>query len=579
MFGDPREQTLAGLESKASGNGSRALLHVVGHRAPGHFFVEVREDPLQGRCEGSFVAAPMGGPVLALSSRSVGRADQQAGDVVGVGLTEVAAQDMEAEVDRREHPAGAQDLAVVDVQLLVSQLRARERGPELVRQCPVGRDAAPREYAGLPEDERTPAQGHQSGTSAGGGGDRPESLGVLAGQRVVDAGNDHRVGVGGRAPGLGPARDPDVRPSRRERPQSSSSYGDSSSSRILENTAGRSPNAWTAIASSRATVPGRPSPRPHASRGGPGPSSWRLLIAAAGRWPKVTQVWRGSMYGPTSDRGRLDPLRAPGRSERTRRGGAVGNGEQGSRDGRRDVAHTAPSCASHTHSEEKPPCLLPSDQQPPTVVLVHGAFADAGSWAPVTERLVAAGIPVMAIVNPLRGVQGDAAYVASVINQIPGPVLAVGHSYGGMIITNAVPQTDNVVGLVYVAAFAPMRARPSRASSAAPGQRPDHRGAGEAVPDRRRVGDGRRADHRPRPVPGGLHRRPVPVAVRRLRPLAAADRGQRPRRRDRAPGVEGPPGLGCGRHRGQGRRSRRRAVDGSAGRRRRSPRSRARTSS
>src|ERR1700712_2950864 len=91
----------------------------------------------------------------------------------------------------------------------------------------------------------------------------------------------------------------------------------------------------------------------------------------------------------------------------------------------------------------------------PTVVLVHGAFADAGSWAPVTERLVAAGIPVMAIVNPLRGVESDAAYVASAINQIPGPVLAVGHSYGGMIITKAVPRTSNVVGLVYVAAFAP----------------------------------------------------------------------------------------------------------------------------
>jgi pimeloyl-ACP methyl ester carboxylesterase len=94
-------------------------------------------------------------------------------------------------------------------------------------------------------------------------------------------------------------------------------------------------------------------------------------------------------------------------------------------------------------------------QSGPTVVLVHGAFADAGSWAPVTERLVSAGVPVMAIVNPLRGVKSDAAYVASAINQIPGPVLAVGHSYGGMIITNAVPQTQNVVGLVYVAAFAP----------------------------------------------------------------------------------------------------------------------------
>lgn len=91
----------------------------------------------------------------------------------------------------------------------------------------------------------------------------------------------------------------------------------------------------------------------------------------------------------------------------------------------------------------------------PTVVLVHGAFADAGSWAPVTQRLVAAGVPVRAIVNPLRGVAVDAAYVASAISQIPGPVLAVGHSYGGAIITNAVPQTTNVVGLVYVAAFAP----------------------------------------------------------------------------------------------------------------------------
>jgi pimeloyl-ACP methyl ester carboxylesterase len=91
----------------------------------------------------------------------------------------------------------------------------------------------------------------------------------------------------------------------------------------------------------------------------------------------------------------------------------------------------------------------------PTVVLVHGAFADAGSWAAVTERLLTAGVQVRAIVNPLRGVAFDTAYVASVISQTPGPVLAVGHSYGGAVITNAVPKTQNVVGLVYVAAFAP----------------------------------------------------------------------------------------------------------------------------
>jgi pimeloyl-ACP methyl ester carboxylesterase len=91
----------------------------------------------------------------------------------------------------------------------------------------------------------------------------------------------------------------------------------------------------------------------------------------------------------------------------------------------------------------------------PTVVLVHGAFADAGSWAAVTERLLAAGVKVQAPVNPLRSLAGDSAYVASVIAQIPGPVLAVGHSYGGAVITNAATDTPNVVGLVYVAGFAP----------------------------------------------------------------------------------------------------------------------------
>jgi pimeloyl-ACP methyl ester carboxylesterase len=96
-----------------------------------------------------------------------------------------------------------------------------------------------------------------------------------------------------------------------------------------------------------------------------------------------------------------------------------------------------------------------TDSSSPTVVLVHGAFADAGSWARVTERLIEAEVPVRAIVNPLRGIASDAAYVASAISQIRGPVLAVGHSYGGVIITNAVPKTSNVVGLVYVAAFAP----------------------------------------------------------------------------------------------------------------------------
>ena len=90
-----------------------------------------------------------------------------------------------------------------------------------------------------------------------------------------------------------------------------------------------------------------------------------------------------------------------------------------------------------------------------TVVLVHGAFADSSSWNGVTERLQAKGVQVMAAANPLRGISIDSAYVASVFAQVPGPVLAVGHSYGGAVITNAATGAQNVVGLVYVAAFAP----------------------------------------------------------------------------------------------------------------------------
>jgi pimeloyl-ACP methyl ester carboxylesterase len=91
----------------------------------------------------------------------------------------------------------------------------------------------------------------------------------------------------------------------------------------------------------------------------------------------------------------------------------------------------------------------------PTVALVHGAFADSTGWTGVIERLTAAGVRAQAISNPLRGIAYDAAYVASALGQVPGPVLAVGHSYGGAILSNAAARSGNVVGLVYVAAFAP----------------------------------------------------------------------------------------------------------------------------
>jgi pimeloyl-ACP methyl ester carboxylesterase len=91
----------------------------------------------------------------------------------------------------------------------------------------------------------------------------------------------------------------------------------------------------------------------------------------------------------------------------------------------------------------------------PTVVLVHGAFADGSSWGGVIPRLQAEGVAVVAPANPLRGIATDSAYTASVLSQIDGPVVAVGHSYGGAVITNAATDSDNVVALVYVAAFAP----------------------------------------------------------------------------------------------------------------------------
>jgi pimeloyl-ACP methyl ester carboxylesterase len=91
----------------------------------------------------------------------------------------------------------------------------------------------------------------------------------------------------------------------------------------------------------------------------------------------------------------------------------------------------------------------------PTIVLVHGAYADASSWNGVIERLQQQGYTVIAPANPLRGVTADSAYTASLLGQIDGQVLLAGHSYGGAVITNAATRAPNVVGLVFVAAFAP----------------------------------------------------------------------------------------------------------------------------
>jgi pimeloyl-ACP methyl ester carboxylesterase len=90
----------------------------------------------------------------------------------------------------------------------------------------------------------------------------------------------------------------------------------------------------------------------------------------------------------------------------------------------------------------------------PTVVLVHGAFGDASSWRPVFDLLDGEEYTVLAPPNPLRGLANDAAYIAAVIDQLDGPVVLVGHSYGGAVITVA-GASEKVAGLVYVAGVAP----------------------------------------------------------------------------------------------------------------------------
>ena len=91
----------------------------------------------------------------------------------------------------------------------------------------------------------------------------------------------------------------------------------------------------------------------------------------------------------------------------------------------------------------------------PTVVLVHGAFADSSGWNGVTRQLLRDGYPVVAAANPLRGVASDAAQVKALLQHIDGPIVLVGHSYGGSVISTAATGNPNVKALVYVAAFSP----------------------------------------------------------------------------------------------------------------------------
>ena len=106
----------------------------------------------------------------------------------------------------------------------------------------------------------------------------------------------------------------------------------------------------------------------------------------------------------------------------------------------------------------------------PTIVLVHGAYAESSSWSGVIEPLVADGHRVIAWANPLRGVATDAAALSDLVRSVEGPVVLAGHSYGGAVMTNVDPDAGDVVALVYVAGFALEAGEsPADASSLAPG--------------------------------------------------------------------------------------------------------------
>ncbi|AQA01723.1 alpha/beta hydrolase [Mycobacterium sp. MS1601] len=102
---------------------------------------------------------------------------------------------------------------------------------------------------------------------------------------------------------------------------------------------------------------------------------------------------------------------------------------------------------------ELEPSAPPNPGDRPTVVLVHGAFADSSSWNGVIEDLQRDGYPVIAAANPLRGLRSDAEYIGGVLDSVKGPVVVAGHSYGGSVMSEAAVGRPNVKALVYIASF------------------------------------------------------------------------------------------------------------------------------
>jgi pimeloyl-ACP methyl ester carboxylesterase len=165
----------------------------------------------------------------------------------------------------------------------------------------------------------------------------------------------------------------------------------------------------------------------------------------------------------------------------------------------------------------------------PTIVLVHGAWADGSSWSAVTGRLQRAGYTVDVEANPLRGVASDAQYLKDLLANISGPIVLVGHSYGGMVITSAATGDPNVKALVYVDAYIPQAGDTIEAlTGAQPGSMLNPASSVNVVPLHNATGQVINADVYVKPAQfaaifaGGIPARKAAVLAASQRPLAAS---------------------------------------------------------
>jgi len=206
----------------------------------------------------------------------------------------------------------------------------------------------------------------------------------------------------------------------------------------------------------------------------------------------------------------------------------------------------------------------------PVIVLEHGAWADASSWSKVIRQLQEDGFTVDAPPNPLRGVTYDSAYLADFLSTISGPIVLVGHSYGGFVTTNAATGNPNVKALVYVDAFIPDQGETLLDLVSAPARilpRREPRQRLQLRPLPRRARRRRRHLHQAEPGPGLLRQRAAAQPGRGHRRHPAAAGGQHPARALRPPGLEDHPVLGRDRHRRPGHPARRADLHGQARRR------------